>query len=502
MTKEKASLQIASAVQLIDMTSHSSHRNANLRIKNNRFNNSFYLYFLILYSIFQLSQEMTDRDARYMEMTTRPVRGLVTSMAVPSILSMIVSSLYNIIDTYFVGRLDTQSTAALGVVFSYMAIMQAVSFFFGIGSGNFMSRALGARKDREAEVMASTGFISAVGVGCVIAVLCMVFSRPVLTFFGSTPTVLPRAIPYFRYVLIGTPFIVGTFVLNNHMRFQGNASYAVYGIMSGAVLNVLLDPVFIFFLKMGVAGAGLATAISQAAAFLLMLRLCRMNGGIAIRLRDFRPARAIYAEICAGGLPSLARQGLLCVSTIMLNNFAGMYGDFALAAFSIVGRIMHLTFSVLLGFGQGFQPVCGYNFGARLYDRLRKAFRFSVTVETCYCLVIFATGLMLAPQIIGIFRDDPEVVSLGAKVLRAQCLTYPLLGFITMSNMYLQNIRETMKALVLAVARNGLFIIPALLVGVHVAGLDGLVCAQPVADMLSFLLSLPLCVSSLRNMGR
>lgn len=445
---------------------------------------------------------MTDRDARYVEMTTRPVRRLVSTMAVPSILSMIVSSLYNIIDTYFVGRLDTQSTAALGVVFSYMAIMQAVSFFFGIGSGNFISRALGARKDREAEIMASTGFISAVGLGCIIAALCMIFSRPVLSFFGSTPTVLPHATPYFRYILLGTPFIVGTFVLNNHMRFQGNASYAVYGIMSGAVLNVALDPVFIFLLKMGVAGAGLATAISQAVAFCLMLRLCRMNGGIAIRLRDFKPGLALYREICAGGLPSLARQGLLCVSTIVLNNCAGAYGDFALAAFSVVGRVMHLTFSVLLGFGQGFQPVCGYNFGAGLYDRLRKAFRFSVAVETAYCLVIFVLGELLAPQIIGVFRDDPDVVGLGARVLRAQCFTYPLLGFITMSNMYLQNTRETMKALVLAIARNGLFIIPAILVSVSIAGLDGLVCAQPVADALSFLLALPLCVTSLRKMGR
>lgn len=444
---------------------------------------------------------MSDRDARYVEMTTRPVRGLVSSMAVPSILSMVVSSLYNIIDTYFVGRLDTQSTAALGVVFSYMAIMQAVSFFFGIGTGNFISRALGARKEREAEIMASTGFLSAVGLGCVIAAICMAFSRPVLTFFGSTPTVLPQAAPYFRYVLLGTPFIVGTFVLNNQMRFQGNASSAVYGIMSGAVLNVLLDPIFIFALKMGVAGAGLATAISQAVAFCLMLRLCRMNGGIAIRLRDFKPGMQLYKEICAGGLPSLARQGLLCVSTIVLNNYAGAYGDHALAAFSIVGRVMHLTFSVLLGFGQGFQPVCGYNFGARLYDRLRKAFRFSVVVETCYCVVIFVIGELLAPEIIGIFRDDPDVVDLGTRVLRAQCLTYPFLGFITMTNMYLQNTRETMKALVLAIARNGLFIIPAVIVSANVAGLDGLVYAQPVADMLSFALALPLCVTSLRKMA-
>lgn len=210
---------------------------------------------------------MTPRDEKYLQMTTTPVEKLVSGFAVPSILTMMVGSIYNLVDTFFVGQLDTQSTAALGVVFSYMGIIQAVAFFFGHGSGNFISRALGSRQDRDAETMAANGFFLALLVTAVVAVLCACFMTPVLRAFGATPTVLGPASRYFRYILLGTPFMVGSFVLNNQMRLQGNAAVAVRGIMTGAILNILLDPLFIFVLKMGVAGAGLATCLAQAVGF-------------------------------------------------------------------------------------------------------------------------------------------------------------------------------------------------------------------------------------------
>lgn len=444
---------------------------------------------------------MTERDEKYIQMTTAPVERLVSGFAVPSIITMMVGSIYNLVDTFFVGQLDTQSTAALGVVFSYMGIIQAVAFFFGHGSGNFISRALGARQDRDAETMAANGFFLALLLTGLVAVLCAVFIRPVLMAFGATPTVLPPAINYFRFILLGTPFMVGSFVLNNQMRLQGNAAVAVRGIMTGAILNIALDPVFIFVLKMGVAGAGLATCLSQAVGFCLLLHLSGRHGGIVIRLRNFHPSWSAFCEITAGGLPSLIRQGLMCLATICLNNCAGVYGDAALAAFSVVGRIMHLATSCVLGFGQGFQPVCGYNYGARLYGRVRRAFRFCIMVGTGYCLLAAVLGEVFAGDIVSVFRaDDAEVIRIGTEVMRAQCLTFPLVSFITMTNMYLQNTRQTLPAVLVAAARHGIFIIPALLIGSAVAGLKGVVIAQPISDVCAFILCILLCLRAMRRM--
>lgn len=443
---------------------------------------------------------MDQRDEKYIKMTTTPVQRLVCSFAVPSIISMMISGIYNLVDTFFVGRLDTQSTASLGVVFSYMGLIQACSFFFGQGSGTFISRALGARKSEEAEKMAATGFLSAVIFGAVIALLCSIWIEPILTLFGATATVLPYAIDYFKWILAGTPFIVGTFVLNNQMRYQGNASIAVWGILSGAIINIILDPIFIFALDMGVTGAGLATALSQFTGFCIMLRLSSLKGGIGVKLKKFSPSVAAYKEIVAGGLPSLARQGLMSVGTMVLNNFAGLYGDAALAAFSVVGRVMNLAFSAVIGFGQGFQPVSGFNYGAKLYGRIRKAIRFCITVSTAYCTILAAVGIIWAPQIITIFRaGDPEVIRIGAQVLRAQTIFFPLMGFVTISNMFLQSTRQMWSALFIAIARHGMFLIPALIIGSYF-GLPGIIAAQPVSDILSFLIALPLCLRAIRRM--
>lgn len=450
---------------------------------------------------FQRAEEVTSRDEKYKEMTTEPVERLVCKFAVPAIIGMLISSIYNIADTFFVGRLDTQSTAALGVVFSYMGIIQAVAFYVGHGSGNFISRCLGARKGDEAENMASTGFFLAIAVASAIAATCGIFIRPVLTLFGSTPTVLPYAVSYFRWILAGTPFIVGAIVLNNQMRLQGNAGLAMYGLLSGGILNIILDPIFIFVLKMGVTGAGMATAISQATSFCILLNLCGRRGGISIHFRNFRPSMFYAKEINAGGLPSLARQGLMAVATALLNNFAGAYGDESLAAFSVVGRVMPIAASLIIGFGQGFQPVCGYNYGAQLYDRLRNALRFCIIVASVYACAVAVAGEIFAPAIISAFRNDPEVIKLGAEVLRAQCLAFPLIGFVTLTNMYLQTTNQTASAVTVAIARHGLFLIPALVIGATFFGLNGIIAAQPVSDLLSFILALPLCIISVRKLS-
>ena len=444
---------------------------------------------------------VNQRDAKYEKMTTQPVGRLVCEMAVPSMVCMLATGFYNVVDTFFVGKIDTQSTAALGIVFVYMTLLQAISFFLGQGSGIFISNALGARKFKEAEAMAATGFFSAIILTTLMALCGFLFMDPLLRFFGSTETILPVARPYFGYILLCTPFMSGVFVMNNQMRLQGNATLSMISILSGVVLNIALDPLFIFGFKMGVAGAGLATAISQFISFWIMFAIIGRNGGIHIRLRLFKPTLEQFREIVAGGLPSLVRQSLISVVSLCVNNLAAGYGDAAVAAFSVVNRVMALVMAALLGFGQGFQPVCGFNYGAGLYTRVRKAFNFSVMVATAYCVVISLLGILFATGIITLFRaEDADVIDIGAQVLRYQCYTFPLVGFVVIANMYLQNIRKTVSATLVAIGRHGLFFIPLLYWGTWLFGMFGMIIAQPIADVFSIAMAAILCGRALRKM--
>lgn len=445
---------------------------------------------------------MTAQEAKYIKMTTAPVEKLVSSMAIPSMVCMMITSIYNLADTFFVSRLNTQSIAAVGIVFSYMGMTQAVSFFFGHGSGNFISRALGARKTSEAETMAVTGLVSALVMTAFLAFICFLFKDKVLRLFGSTDTILPYAQSYFRYILLGTPFISGCIVLNNQMRLQGNATMSMIGILSGGLLNMVLDPLLIFGFHMGVSGAGLATAISQMLCFFLMLYMVGRNGGIAIRLKCFEPTAANYREIAAGGLPSLARQGLLFVSTMCLNNIASRYGDATVAAFSVSARVMSIANALLIGFGQGFQPVCGFNYGAGKFDRLRRALRFTLATMTGYCVIVAGLGLIFAPHILDIFNGgDADVLAIGSRVLRFQCLSFPLCGLIILTNMFLQNTRKTVPAVIVAAARQGLFFIPIVLIASACYGVQGLTAAQAASDVCAFILCVPIFVYSYRKLG-
>ena len=440
-------------------------------------------------------------DAKFIRMTTTPVGSLVCSLAVPTIASMMVTALYNLADTYFVGMLENNSaTGAVGVVFSLMAIIQAVGFFFGHGSGNYISRQLGKQAMEDAEKMAATGVVLAFLAGILITVLGQIFCEPLAKLLGSTPTILPYAKDYLRIILIGAPYMTASFVLNNQLRFQGSAVYGMIGIVAGAVLNVALDPLFIFTFSMGVAGAALATILSQLVSFCLLLVGCARGGNLKIRLRNAQFSFHYFKEIGRGGLPSLCRQGLASVATICLNNSAGVYGDAAIAAMSVVNRAMHLAQSALIGFGQGFQPVCGFNYGAGLYRRGRQAYWFCVRWSTVFLLAISVAGWIFAPQIIAIFRDDPDVIAFGTTALRLQCLTFGLCGYNMMSSMMTQTIGQVGRASVLAVARQGLFFIPAVLLLPQFFDQLGVQMAQSVSDVCSFLLTIPLTAGSLRQM--
>ena len=438
---------------------------------------------------------------KFTRMTTMPIPGLICSLAAPTIVSMLVTSFYNMADTFFVGRIGTSASAAVGVVFSLMAVIQACGFFFGHGSGNFISRALGAHDEDQAARMAATGFFSALIAGTLLAVAGLIFIRPLARLLGSTPTILPYAVDYMRFILIGTPFMMSSLVLNNQLRFQGNAVYAMVGITSGAILNIALDPLLIFGLGMGIAGAALATIISQFVSFCLLLYGTRRSDNLNIRLRCFTPSWYYYRNIIRGGMPSLCRQGLNSLGTICLNLGAGPYGDAAIAAMSIVSRIVMFANSCVIGFGQGFQPVCGFNYGAKKYGRVKEAFWFCVKFATIFLCGAAVLAFAFAPNLVAVFRKgDADVLAVGQVALRAQCLTFPLSAWIVLCNMMMQTIGKSVRASFLAMARQGLFFIPAVLILPRLFGLFGLEISQTVADVITFIVAIPLQISIFREM--
>ena len=446
---------------------------------------------------------MNDQEKKYLQMTQPPVEKLICKLAVPCIISMLTTSFYNMADTFFVGQLNSNpATGAVGVAFSMMAIIQAVGFFFGQGSGTFISRALGEKQYEEAGEMAATGFFSALAIGTAICLVGQIFIDPICMLLGSTETILPYTRAYLQAILWGAPFMVTSFVLNNQLRFQGGAMYAMVGITVGAVVNIILDPVLIFGFNMGVAGAGWATAISQAVSFCLLLAGCGKGSNIRIRLKNFRFRWKYYYMIFRGGLPSLARQCLQSLATITLNHAAGPYGDAAIAAMGVVQRITMFGASAMLGFGQGFQPVCGFNYGAGLYDRVKKGFWFCVKVSTLVLFAVAAAGFVFAPQLIGLFRDDPDVIAFGTVALQLQCLTFPTHGWIVMSTMMQQSTNRTASATFLSVARQGLFFIPLMLILPAVFQQLGVQMTQACADGLTFLCAVPIQMQVLKTMKK
>ncbi len=434
-------------------------------------------------------------------MTEQPVEKLVCRLAVPTIMSMLVTSFYNMADTFFVGKLDTQSTAAVGVVFSLMAIIQAVGFFFGHGSGNYISRQLGAGNTEEAEKMSAVGFFTSFLAGIVIMAACIFFIQPLSYALGSTPTIQPYTVAYLRIILFGAPAMTASLVLNNQMRFQGSAFYAMIGIVSGAVINIVLDPLLIFACGMGVAGAALATTVSQYISFCFLLVMATKGGNIRIRFRNFKPSLHFYKEIVRGGSPSLFRQGLASVATICLNHAAGVYGDAAIAGMSIVNRIMMFANSALIGFGQGFQPVCGFNYGAGKYKRVLKAFWFCVKLSLAVLLVLAVIVYLLAPQFVTAFRrDDAEVIAVGTAALRYTVIAFPLSSWMVMCNMMLQSIGKGLKASIVASARQGIFFLPLIAILPHLLGLTGVEICQAVSDVCALTVSIPIGFSVIREM--
>ena len=435
-------------------------------------------------------------------LTEAPIPRVISTMALPTIIGMMVTSLYNIVDTYFVSQINTQSTAAVGVVFTVMTIFQAVGFFFGHGSGNYMAISLGAGDRHEAEKMAATGLLYALVCAVVLALAAACAMRPLCMTLGCTPTILPYAEQYLVPILIGAPFSVGSFVMNVQLRQQGSAAYGVVGMMCGAILNIALDPLLIFTFGLGIRGAGIATMISQLVSVGVLYTMTGRDDNVHLRLRNIRFGRKYIAGIFTGGTPSLTRQILNSISTLLLNVSAAAFGDSAIAAMTIVTRITFLVNAAVIGLGQGYQPLCGFCFGAKKYDRLIKGYWFCVGVGTAFFTAVTVVGMMFSTEIISIFRDDADVVTIGGEALRWQLLTYPLGAVIMLSNMAMQSIRKPVRASLLAASQRGLFFVPLLLVLTSRYGLTGVEISQPLADVCAFVVALPVLLCTFRRLGK
>ncbi len=441
--------------------------------------------------------------SQYDKMVETPIPPLIISLAVPTIISMLVTSIYNMADTYFVSQLGTSAAGAVGIVFSLMAIIQAVGFTLGMGSGSLSSRLLGQKRHDEVNQICSSGLFAAAALGITITVIGSLFLDPLMDVLGATDTILPHARSYARYILFGAPFMCSSFVMNNVLRSEGKAAYSMIGIASGGILNILLDPVFIFVFHLGIAGAAIATLISQCISFTILLGFF-LTGKSTIMLHPRYISRNpnTYQEIIRTGFPSFCRQGLASIASIALNVNAAVYGDAAVAAMSITSKIFMMVFSVMLGFGQGFQPVVGYNYGAQKYRRVKQATIFTFLAGVGMMTVLGILGFLFAPQLIRLFRrDDIQVIAIGTNAIRAQALALPLMPLATVMNMVFQVIGRSKKATLLSACRQGIFFLPLIVLLPMWLGLTGIEIAQALSDLCTFLLTIPFALLFIRELN-
>ncbi len=445
-----------------------------------------------------------DRSAlQFRQMTETPIPQLVLSLAAPTILSMLITSIYNLADTFFVGQISTSASGAVGVVSSLMAIIQALGFMLGHGAGTIISRSLGSRDTTAATRFASTSFFTALVFGVVLAVAGLGTLPHFMMLLGSTETILPHACAYARPILIAAPLMISSLVMNNILRYEGKASFAMIGLVTGGVLNIALDPLFMFVFGLGTAGAGIATALSQSISFCILLSMFLRGKTVSqFRLSTVTREARDFGRILLGGAPSFGRQGLNSIGGMLLNLAARSYGDAAVAGMSIVSRIFMFIISVAIGVGQGLQPVASFNYGARKYRRVRQAAIF--TIEAAFCMLVVLVGLcwVNGDALVRLFRDDPAVTAVALPAFHYQCLAMLLQPIIVVANMTFQSVGASGRATFLACCRQGVFFIPLILILPRTHGLFGVEICQPIADVLTFLVSLPFLIAFLQQLGR
>ncbi len=442
---------------------------------------------------------MTAADKHFEKMTKTPIPQLILRLGIPTTVSMLITNVYNLADTYFVGTLGESPQAATGILFTLQCIIQAVAFMLGHGSGTFVSKALADRDADEATCYVSSAFFVGGFAGILISVLGLIFLAPFMRFLGSTETILPYARDYGMWVLISCPFMICSLVLNNNLRYEGKAFYAMFGLTTGGILNIFGDWLLIRKLNMGVYGAGLSTAVSQIVSFLILLILYFKMAQSTISPRAVSRSFAVYAGIVKVGFPSLIRQGLTSISHGILNNLTKVYGDAAIAAMSVVNRFSSLVMCVGLGIGQGFQPVASFNYRAKEYKRVKEGLIFTTVVGFVVVAIFSSIGFLLAEDIVRVFQKSEEVIRVGKPALRYATLGLLFLPLSVPVNMLYQSIRRAGVASFLSILRSGAMLIPTLLITVHFFGLTGVQISQPIADMLSGLICIPFIIHFLKH---
>lgn len=431
-------------------------------------------------------------NKQYIKMTQTPVSKLILALGLPTVVSMLISSIYNMADTYFVGTLGTSASGATGVVFGLMSILQAFGFMFGHGAGANIARKLGSHDIKSAKIYASTSFWCSIIVGLIIMLFGFIFMEPFMRLLGSTNTILPYAKQYAAFILIAGPALTSSCVMNNILRYEGKAFFAMIGLTLGGILNIFGDYLFINVYNMGIAGAGLSTALSQyISMFVLLIPYLRKQTQSSFKLQDFSRKLHIYQDIYKTGLPSLFRQGLNSISTMVLNGTAGLYGDGAVAAISIVTRIVNFLFCVAIGIGQGFQPVCAFNFGAKFYSRVKNGFIFALKLGSTLMIISALVAYFNSEALVTLFRDDSEVIAIGSICLKWYSISLVLMPITLYGNMLFQSIGRTRAATFLAAVRSGLVLIPTIYIMNMLFGLSGLEKAQSISEIISAIISLP-----------
>ena len=444
-----------------------------------------------------------EQNQQFQKMTQTPVGKLITTLSVPTIISMLVTAIYNMADTFFVSKLGTSASGAVGIVFSVMAIIQAIGFTFGMGSGSWISRLLGAKEEEKSKEVAATGFYSAIFLCTLMSVVGEWKLDDLMRILGASETILPYAREYATYILLAAPIMASSFVLNNILRSEGHAKFAMIGITTGGILNVILDPIFIFTFGLGIKGAAVATALSQLTSFLILLSYFVMHK-TTTRLGIHRLSRnpMTYLQIVKNGLPSFSRQGLASIASILLNKQAMLYGDAAVAAMAIVTKIFQMLFSVLIGFGQGYQPVVGFNYGAGIMERVKKAMKFTLKVGTIGMSIAAVFVFVMAPTLMGLFiSDDPAVMEIGTLALRAQAISMPLLPVGVAANMTFQSIGKSWKATIMSAMRQGVFFLPLIFILPALFGIWGVVTTQAASDLLTAAACTPFLIHFYRNLA-
>lgn len=441
-------------------------------------------------------------DAQYNKMINTPVSKLISRLAIPTVISMLVTSIYNMADTFFVSHISTQASAAVGIVFPIMSIIQAFGFTLGMGSGSLVSRKLGEKKNQEASIISSTAFFSSLIIGAIIAFLGMMFSSFFMKLMGASESILPYANDYAQYIFWGAPIMCASFVLNNVLRSEGKALFSMIALSCGGIINIFLDPLLIFTFEMGIKGAAIATLISQTISFLILLSwflrkkaICQLNIKLLGNI-------SVFFAVVTTGLPSLARQGLSSIATILLNRAASNYGDSAIAAMAICTKIIMFVASIMIGIGQGFSPVAGYNYGAKRYDRVKQSYRFLVLCGMSIMAFFSVIGIIFAENILRAFIDDASAIQIGTVALRCQICVLPLHAIIVGANMLMQSCGQIKSATFLSCNRQGVYFIPAILILPSTFGLVGVEISQAVADFLSVLTSIPYAICFFNKLSK